>query len=80
LITCRPPPIITWKKNWQTIVTGDDFKIADTYHGRRLELINVKKNIHEGTYTCEAENSQNSGSPSVFTTTLTVKGMRFNIT
>ena len=74
-LTCRPPPIITWKKNGQTIVIGDDFQIPSTYLGRRLELINVKKNIHEDTYTCEAENSQNSGNPRVFTTTLTVKGM-----
>ena len=75
LITCRPPPTITWKKNGQTIITGDDFEIADTFLGRRLDLINVKKNIHEGTYTCEAENSQNNGNPEGFTTTLTVKGM-----
>ena len=75
MTTCRPPPTITWKKNGQTVVTGDDFKIADSYQGRRLELINVEKNIHEDTYTCEAENSQNSGNPRVFTTTLTVKGM-----
>ena len=75
LIACRPPPTITWKKNGQTIITGDDFEIADTFLGRRLDLINVKKNIHEDTYTCEAENSQNSGNPEVFTTTLTVKGM-----
>ena len=75
LITCRPPPTITWKKNGQTIITGDDFEIADTFLQRRLDLINVKKNIHEDTYTCEAENSQNSGNPEVFTTTLTVKGM-----
>ena len=75
MITCRPPPIITWKKNGQTIVTGDDFRIAASHQGRRLELLNVKKNIHEDTYTCEAENSQNSGNPRVFATTLTVKGM-----
>ena len=75
MITCRPPPTIIWKKNGQTIVTGDDFQIAGTYQGRRLDLINVKKNIHEDTYTCEAENSQNGGHPLVFTTTLTVKGM-----
>ena len=75
MITCRPPPTITWKKNGQIIFTGDNFKIAGTYQGRRLELINVKKNIHEGTYTCEAENSQNSGNPRVSFTTLTVKGM-----
>lgn len=75
LITCRPPPTITWKKNGQTIVTGDDFEIAGTFLGRRLDLINVKKDIHEDTYTCEAENSQNSGNPNVFTTIVTVKGM-----
>lgn len=69
----RPPPTITWKKNGQTIVTGDDFEIAGTFLGRRLDLINVKKDIHEDTYTCEAENSQNSGNPNVFTTIVTVK-------
>ena len=57
------------------MIKGDDFEIADTSLGRRLDLINVKKNIHEDTYTCEAENSQNIGNPIVFTTTVTVKGM-----
>ena len=75
MITCRPPPTITWKKNGQTIVTGDDFEIARTFQGRRLDLIYVKKDIHEDTYTCEAENSQNSGNPEVFTIRLTVEGM-----
>ena len=75
MITCRPPPAITWKKNGQTVVTGDDFEIASTFQGRRLVLIYVKKGIHEDTYTCEAENSQNSGNPEVFTIRLTVEGM-----
>ena len=75
MITCRPPPIITWKKNGQIIFTGEYFNIPATYLGRRLELLNVKKNIHQGIYTCEAENSQNSGNPRVSTTTLTVEGM-----
>jgi len=75
MITCRPPPAITWKKNGQTIPTGDDFEIAGTFLGRRLDLINVKKDLHEDTYTCEAENSQNSGNPLVFTTDVTVEGM-----
>ena len=61
MITYRPPPAITWKKNGETIVIGDDFEIATTFQGRRLDLVNVKKDLHEDTYTCEAENSQNSG-------------------
>ena len=75
MITYRPPPAITWKKNGKRIVTGDDFEILGTFQGRRLDLVNVKKDIHEDTYTCEAENSQNSGNPLVFTITVTVKGM-----
>lgn len=75
MITCRPPPTITWKKNGREIVTGDNFEIASTFLGRRLDLVNVKKDIHEDTYSCEAENSQNSGNPIVFSTILTVKGM-----
>ena len=75
MITCRPPPTITWKKNGQVIVTGDYFEIADTFRGRLLDLVNVTKDMHEDTYTCEAENSQNSGNPIVFTITITVKGM-----
>ena len=73
MITCRPPPIITWKKNSQTIVTGDDFQIPGTYLGRRLDLINVKKNIHEDTYACLAQNSQKTLRITVIT--LTVKGI-----
>lgn len=75
MIACRPPPKITWKKNGREIITGDDFEIASTFLGRRLDLVNVKKDIHEDTYTCEAENSENSGNPIVSSTILTVKGM-----
>ena len=74
MTTCRPPPNITWKKNGTTIDTGDYFEIAGTFQGRRFDLINVKKDLHEDTYTCEAENSQNSENPIVSTTILTVKG------
>jgi len=75
MITYRPPPAITWKKNGKTIVIGDDFEMATTFLGRRLDLVNVKKDLHEDTYTCEAENSQNSGNPLVFTIVVTVQGM-----
>jgi len=75
MITYRPPPTITWKKNGETIVKGDDFAIATTFLGRRLDLVNVKRHLHKDTYTCEAENSQNSGNPLVFTIVVTVQGM-----
>jgi len=75
MITYRPPSTITWKKNGKTIVIGDDFAIATTFLGRRLDLVNVKRDLHEDTYTCEAENSQNSGNPLVFTIVVTVQGM-----
>lgn len=76
ICTFRRAPTITWKKGGNIIVTGDDFEIdISTFQGRRLDLINVKKDIHEDTYTCEAENSQNRGNPEVFTTKVTVKGM-----
>ena len=52
MTTYRPPPVITWKKNGQLIVTGDGFGISRTFQGRRFDLINVKKNVHEDTYTC----------------------------
>ena len=75
MATYRPPPVISWRKNGRLIVTGDGFEISGTFQGRRLDLINVKKNVHEDAYTCEGENSQNSGNPIVFTTILIVKGM-----
>ena len=41
----------------------DNFEIADAFHGRLLNIISVKKKMHETTYRCEAENSQNVGNP-----------------
>ena len=75
MITYRPAPTITWRKNKKIIVTGNDFELPSAFQGRRLDLVYVKKDRHEDTYTCEAENSQNSGNPVVFTITVTVKGV-----
>lgn len=36
--------------------------------------MNINKEEHEGTYTCEAENDLNEGSPLSFSTALTVEG------
>ena len=75
IITCRPPPRITWKKNGQKITHGwNFFEIPDAFHGRLLKIINVKKDLHQDVYTCEAENSQNSGNPIVYAINLNVKG------
>ena len=77
--TSRPGPKITWKINrdgkWENLVNGkDNFEIADAFHGRLLNIISVKKKMHETTYRCEAENSQNVGNPKVHDVQLTVKG------
>ena len=52
----------------------DNFQIPDAFHGRMLKIISVKHKIHETTYRCEAENSQNVGNPKVHDVQLTVKG------
>jgi len=77
--TSRPEPKITWKINrdgkWENLVNGkDNFEIADAFHGRLLNIISVKHKIHETTYRCEAENSQNVGNPKVYDIQLKVKG------
>ena len=60
----RPAPKITWKKNNSALVHGrDSFEISNVFQGRLLNIVNVRKDIHEGQYSCEAENSQNAGSP-----------------
>ena len=75
IITCRPPPKITWKKNGQEIINGwNSFEIPDAFYGRLLKIINVKRDLHQDVYTCEAENSQNSGNPLVYTINLNVEG------
>ena len=77
--TSRPGPNITWKINrdgkWENLVNGkDNFQIPDAFHGRMLNIISVKHKIHQTTYRCEAENSQNVGNPKVHDVQLTVKG------
>lgn len=75
IITCRPPPRITWKKNGQNITHGwNFFEIPDAFYGRFLKIINVNRDLHQDVYTCEAENSQNFGNPLVYTINLNVKG------
>ncbi|KAL9959377.1 hypothetical protein ACROYT_G032696 [Oculina patagonica] len=70
----RPAPKIIWKKNGQQIIKGrNSFEIPDAFFGRRLDIVNVKKDAHEDTYTCEAENSENSGRPNIYSMRLEVK-------
>ena len=73
-------PTITWKiqnkdGNWKNLVHGqDNFEIASAFQGRLLNIISVKKSMHETRYRCEAENSESGGSPLVHDTQLNVEG------
>ena len=73
-------PTITWKiqnkdGNWQNLVHGqDNFEIASAFQGRLLNIISVKKSMHETRYRCEAENSESGGSPLVHDIQLNVEG------
>ena len=61
--------------NWQNLVHGQDsFEIATAFQGRLLNIISVKKDMHETKYRCEAENSQSGGNPLVHEIQLNVKG------
>ena len=61
--------------NWQNVVHGQDsFEIDTAFQGRLLNIISVKKNLHETSYRCEAENSQSGGNPLVHDIQLNVKG------
>lgn len=75
--TCSPAPNITWKKNGQQIVPGQNsFEIPSHYYGRRLTITNVNKTIHQDVYTCEAANSLSNGQPPLTRTiNLEVKGI-----
>ena len=77
ILTCRPAPKITWKKNGQRIIQGQNsFEIPDTHHGRLLNIVNARKDLHQDKYTCEAENSVNTGNPLVYEISLNVEGKR----
>ena len=52
----------------------DNFEIADAFHGRLLNIISVEQKMHQTTYRCEAENSQNVGNETVYDMQLKVKG------
>jgi len=52
----RPAPSITWKKNGQRIVDGQNlFEVPASFHGRRLIIKSVSRAMHQDNkYTCEA--------------------------
>ena len=61
--------------NWQNLVHGQDsFEIDTAFQGRLLNIISVKKSMHETNYRCEAENSQSGGNPLVHDIHLNVEG------
>ena len=61
--------------NWQNLVHGQDsFEIASDFQGRLLNIISVKKSMHETNYRCEAENSLSGGNPEVHDIQLNVEG------
>ena len=77
LIHVRPSPTITWKKDGELIQQEESsFKISRSFYGRRLSIQNVDKELHEGTYTCEAQNDLNTENPLSFNFRLNVEGMR----
>ena len=70
----RDSPEITWKLNNVKLKhENDSMEIPEAFQGRRLIIVKVQRDLHEGTYTCEAENSQGSAQPK--TTRLVVEGM-----
>ena len=78
-ITYRPAPNITWKilrgGKWEQLGKEEDnFKIADAFHGRLLEISFVNQSTHQTQYRCEASNSQSSGNPLVHKVDLKVEG------
>ena len=61
--------------NWRNLVHGQDSFENDTaFQGRLLNIISVKKSMHETNYRCEAENSQSGGNPLVHDIRLDVEG------
>ena len=61
--------------NWQNLVhRQDSFDIDTVFQGRLLNIVSVKKNMHETRYRCEAENSQSRGNPLVHDIQLDVEG------
>ena len=75
LITRRPAPQITWRQNNLPLVHGkDSIEISSAFQGRLLNIISVRKDIHEDQYSCEAENSENAGNPIKHNINLKVEG------
>ena len=69
---------MTWKKDGKQIQSGkESFEIPNAFQGRLLIIITVQKNIHDGQYTCEAENSENAGNPIKHNINLQVEGTKF---
>ena len=80
LIAPRPAPKITWRKNNLPLVHGkDSIEILSAFQGRLLNIINVRKDIHEDQYSCEAENSENTGNPIKHNINLKVEGKMIKI-
>ncbi|CAH3112342.1 unnamed protein product [Pocillopora meandrina] len=70
----RPAPQITWKKNGQQIVDGQNsFEVRSYFYGRRLVITNVNRESHQDNYTCEANNSRGNVDPIVRRINLEVK-------
>ena len=80
LKTSRPAPKITWKKNDQQIISGqNNYDIPDLFFGRQLTIMNVKKDKHESPqYSCEAKNKMNSENPLKHNIELQVQGKHNN--
>ena len=76
--SCRPSPSITWKKNGQRIVDGQNsFEIPAPFQGRRLNINSVSRARHQDQYSCEAENALSNGQPLIHNIKLAVEGTPF---
>ena len=60
---------------WEQIVNEEDnFKIANAFQGRLLEIGFVNQSTHQTRYRCEASNNQSFGNPLVHEVDLKVEG------
>ena len=79
LVLPRPAPNITWRKDGEQIVDGEDGYYLPGHHYNRLLIIKHVTQEHQGNYTCTAYPTSSSFDQASVSTFLTVKGLKRNM-
>ncbi|XP_059381624.1 transmembrane and immunoglobulin domain-containing protein 1 isoform X2 [Carassius carassius] len=79
-VHANPPVTVAWKKDGEVLdLTSGSYKTTNNGINARLSITKAKRNVHQGTYTCEVNSSLYGIMGRTFTVMVQDKVLRFPV-